>query len=445
MKKKSSILLSAITVALSAVGFTSFNPQVANAQEPVVIDWWTPQWSDQETAWIEKYVEEFNNSQAEIQVALEVVPGDAWDQRIIAAQAAGNAPDITTMNYNKIVFSAERGEILPLNDYMDPAVFDDLLDNVKGFVTVGDQQYAYPMLVEPSSVLFYRKDLFEEAGLDPEVAPTTWEELKSFGEQLKGVGNTVSPLAAANNAVEIAWTHWGLQAMVDGYPINDDWSASTINSPQVAELVEFWASLHTDGILPVQGFETGYNDITPLADGAVAMQISGSWVIGQLKNEHPEVVENIGVAVMPTPDGNFDRPTASLGGWTLTIDGLSDNPQEAADFISWFVAGDEEIMLEFFRDTAQYSKFPARISVDEVISTDPAGAEDPWRQLIAEQIIPYAVPEPIYAWEISQEYANAVERVYITGQSVEDALIEAETNINTYIENNDYAGTNPRQ
>lgn len=413
------------------------------AGDRVTVDWWTPQWSDDETEWIEKWVDEYNNTQEDVFIEMEVVPGDAWDQRITAAQAAGNAPDITTMNYNKIVFSADQGVIQALDEYVEPAVFDDLHDNIREFISYNDQHYAYPLVAEPSAVLFYRKDLFEEAGLDPEAPPTTWDELMEYGKTLT-TGNTVG-LAAANNTTELAWTHWGWQGMVGASPINAEWSESTINSPEMAELVDFWASLHTEGVLPKQGFETGYNEITPLADGAAAMQITGSWVIGQLRNQYPDMLDNIGVAVVPTPDGDQERPTASLGGWTLTIDGNSDNPQEAADFITWLLAGDEEIMIDFFKNATKFSKFSARQSVDEAINEDPEGADDPWRQLIAEEIVPYAVPEPIYAWDISQSYATAVERVYMTGQSVEDSLAEAENEINQFIENNDYAGTNPRQ
>jgi len=409
----------------------------------LTIDWWTPSWSDEENEWIENSVEEFNESQSEIFVNLDVIPGDAWDQRVTAAQAAGTAPDITTMNYNKIAFSAEQNEIMALDEYVDPSIFEDLHDNIEGFVSIGDEHYAYPFFVEPSAVLFYRKDFFEEAGLDAEMPPTTWEELIEAGKAL-GDGNRAG-LAAAGNATEIAWTHWGWQKMVGGSLINDEWSEATINSPEITELVNFWGQLHEEGILPPQGFEGGYNEITPLADGQAAMQISGSWVIGQLRNQYPDILDDIGVAVVPTPDGNQEVATATLGGWTLTVDGMSDNPQEAADFITWLLADDEERLVSFFRDVTRFSKFPARESVDQVINEDPEGSKDPWRQLIADEIVPYAVPEPIFAWEISMAYATAVENVYLGGMNVESALEEAENEINTYIENNNYAGTNPRQ
>lgn len=408
-----------------------------------VLNFWTPQWGDKDTEWFEKWIDEYNKSQDEVVVELEVIPGDAWDQKVVAAQAAGTSPDITTMNYNKIVFSAKQGEIQALDDYVDPSVFEDLYDNINDFVSLDGKHYAYPMLVEPSAVLFYRKDLFEEAGLDPESPPTTWDELIEYGKKL--TKDNVVGFTAAGNSVEIAWTHWGLQGMMGVSPVNDDWSEATINTPEYKQLIEFWARLNKEGIVPKQAFETGYNDIKPLAEGQAAMQVIGSWAIGQLRNDYPDMLDKIGVAVMPTPDGNVERPTASLGGWTLTIDGKSKHPKEAADFISYLLAGDEEIMLDFFKNVTKFSKFAVRKSVDEKLAADPEGSQDPWRNMIAEKIVPYAVPEPIYAWEISVAYANAVERVALTGEDVEKSLQTAEKEINEYIANNNYAGTNPKK
>ena len=77
----------------------------------------------------------------------------------------GKAPDIRTINYGNVANAAKTGQLMALNDLMDSAAFDDLYDNMKDFVAVNGQYYAYPKLVEPSAVMFYRKDMFEAPGL----------------------------------------------------------------------------------------------------------------------------------------------------------------------------------------------------------------------------------------------------------------------------------------
>lgn len=408
---------------------------------PVKLSFWTTPMDEITQGWWKKWTDEFNKSHPEIQVKVEFIPDDAWDQRMKASQAAGTAPDIKIVNYNKIAFASKQGELTALDEYMEPAVWDDLFENINDFVSVGDKHYAYPMLVEPSSVLYYRKDYFEEAGLDPSKPPVTWDELIEYGKKLATKGRY--GLLAAGNDVELGWTHWGLQGMVGQRPISDDWSEATINNDAYKQLITLWKQLYEENILPKQA-PSPYNDIKSFAEGRSGMAISGSWAIGGLRNDYPDVLDKVGVAVLPTPDGNQEKPTASLGGWTLAVDGKSKYPKEAATFISWMLAESPDIMYDYFKLTA-FSKFPARKAVDDAINSDPDAQKDEWRKLIAEKIVPYAVAEPIYAWEISIAYAHAIERVTLKNEDIEKSLQTAEKEINDYIKNNNYAGTNPNQ
>lgn len=149
--------------------------------------------------------------------------------------------------------------------------------------------------------------------------------------------------------------------MIGGHPISEDWSEATVNNDKYKELFEFWKTLYDEKIMPVQ-MPGGYTDIQAFAEGRTAMTINGSWAANQLKTDFPDVVENVGVAVLPTPDGNQEKTTASLGGWTLTIDGNSEHPQEAADFISYLLAGDTEILVEFFLEMQQNSQSSQRVN-----------------------------------------------------------------------------------
>ncbi|WP_261130874.1 ABC transporter substrate-binding protein [Bacillus sp. Marseille-Q3570] len=449
MRKKYLVGFIAVLMIVSTVlsGCTGTGPEGNASQEvtadgKTVLNFWTPQWDDLSADWFKKNIDAYNKSQDDVVVKVEFIPGDAWDQKIKAAQAAGTSPDITTMNYNKIIFSAQQGTIKPLDDYVDSKIWEDLYENVNEFVSYDGKHYAYPMLLEPSSILYYRKDFFEEAGLDPDSPPKTWDEWIEYGKKLKQ-GKRVG-LAAAGNTTELGWTHWGLQAMVGGSPVNEDWSEATINSEPYEKLLTFWSNLYKEGILPKQA-PGPYTDIKPLAEGRAAMQINGSWGISELRNSYPDVLDKIGIAPVPTPDGNQDVPTASLGGWTLTIDGNSEHPQEAADFISYLLADDPEIMIDFFKNVTKFSKFSARKSVDEALKSDPDAQNDEWRKMIAEEVVPYAVAEPIYAWDFSMSYANAVERVYLNKKNVKESLAIAEKEINEYIKVNNYAGTNPNQ
>ncbi|MFC5649934.1 ABC transporter substrate-binding protein [Paenibacillus solisilvae] len=407
--------------------------------EKSTLEFWANKFEPTTDAWFKKWTDEFNKTHENIQIKLTIVPGDAWAQKMKAAQAAGKAPDLYTMNYGGIANAAKLGQIKPLNDLMDPSVFNDLYDNVKEFVSIKGTYYAYPKLVEPSAVLYYRKDLFTAAGLDPEKPPVTWDELIDYGKKLTQKG--IYGLATAQTAPDLGWSSWGLQYNAAGHlPIADDWSKADVMNDGYKKLLDYYKTAYESGIMPKQGL-SAYADAAPFGKGKVAMEISGSWAIGLFRNDYKSMLDKIGVAPMPSIDGDQTKPTSTLGGWTLVIDGKSKHEQEAADFISYLLAGDTNIMIDFFK-TSQFSKFSPRKSVDEAMNQDEAAKNDPWRKLIAEKVIPYAKAEPIYPWDISMAFSTAIESA-MKGESVDKALEKAEKTINDFIAKNKLAGTNP--
>ena len=414
-------------------------PGTDGGKDKVVIEFWTQKFEDTTDAWFKKWTEEFNKTHDNIQVKLQIVPGDAWAQKLKAAQAAGKAPDVLTMNYSNIAPSAKQGQIVPLNDLMKPEVFDDLHDNVKEFVTVDGKYYAYPKLVEPSTVLYYRKDLFQAAGLDPEKPPTTWAELIDYGKKLTQKG--VFGFSIAQTAPDLGWSSWGLQYNSAGHlPITDDWSKADVMNDGYTQLLNFYKTLYQEGIIPKQAL-SGYADAAPFGKGKLAMVASGSWSMGLFRNEYKNMLDKIGVAPMPSIDGDQTKPTSTLGGWTLVVDGKSKHQEAAAEYIEWLLAGDSKIMIDFFK-TSQFSKFSPRKSIDEAMNKDPEASADEWRKIVAEKIIPYAKAEPNYPWDISFAFATSIESA-MKGESVDKALEKADKAINDYIAKNKLAGTNP--
>ncbi|REE69593.1 carbohydrate ABC transporter substrate-binding protein (CUT1 family) [Paenibacillus taihuensis] len=409
--------------------------------EKVTVEFWANKFEETTDNWFKKWVAEFNKSQDQIEVKLQIVPGDAWAQKLKAAQAAGKAPDFYTMNYGGIANAAKLSQIQPLNDLIDGAQYDDLYDNIKDFVSVGDKYYAYPMLVEPSAVLYYRKDLYTAAGLDPEKPPTTWQELIDNGKKLTQKG--IFGLATGQTAGDLGWSSWGLQYGAAGHlALTDDWSKADINNDGYRAVINFYADAYKAGIMPKQAL-AGYADASPFGQGKVAQEISGSWAIGQYRNDFKNMLDKIGVAPMPSQNGDPSTTTATLGGWSLVVDGKSKHPKESAAFISYLLGGDPNVMIDFFK-TAQFSKFSPRKSVDEAMKADPAASQDPWRALIAEKVIPFSKAEPIYPWDVSMAVSTAIESA-MKGTDPEKALEKAEKDINDFIAKSKLAGTNPKQ
>jgi multiple sugar transport system substrate-binding protein len=433
-RTRNTILVAAATgVLASTIGMP------VAAQDKVQIDFWQRQFEDYQQEWFKAQVDAFNASQDGIEVVYTVVPGDAWDAKLVAAQAANVAPDVATTNYNPIKPGVADGKFANLSDLMPAEAIADIEPWVLDFVTAGDGGvYGYPMLVEPSTVLFYRKSLLEGAGLD---VPKSWDDLLAAARAL--TTDDVYGMNIAQVAGDLGWSSWGLQYNAAGHlPIADDWSAGRATEQGFHDLAQFYTTLYQEQLMP-QEATYGYADCSFFGEGQVAMSACGSWALGQLSGnaDWTDVWNDTAIAAFPSIDGDPTKTTATLGGWTLTVDSKSDQPQAAADFVNWLLAGDPAIMTSFF-EAAGYSKYPVRTSVNAALAADPVASQNTALATVTSDILPYAKPEPAYPWDISLAMGTAIEKS-MRGGSIDDALAEANATIETTIAQQGLAGTAP--
>ena len=433
-------LAAAVTASLALAGCTPSGG--TNPEAKVEINFWQQKFEDYQGVWFKKYVDQFNASQDKVKVNYQVVPADTWTQKMQAAQAAGKQPDVATTNYGNIASGVVDGKFAALDAYMPAESFTDIKDNVSSFVTIAGKHYAYPMLVEPSTVLYYNTEAVTAAGLDPNSPPTTWAELIDWSKKL--TTGDVKGMTIASTAPDLGWSSWGLQYNACGHlPISDDWSKAEATDPCYGDLLNLYKTLYQDGSIPQQP-KVGYADGSPYGAGEVAMMAGGSWVIGQLKADFPEMLAKTMVAPFPSIEGDQTKPTATLGGWTLTLDSKSKNPQAAADFIQYLLAGDPAIMADFFK-AAGYSKYTVRTSVDEALASDPDASSDPFMKIISEKVVAFGKQEPGYPWDIALAMGTAIESAMKGTDTIEGSLKTADAAINDVIEKQSLAGTAPKK
>lgn len=415
MKKILSFVL-ALSLLLSLGTLTAL------ASEKVEITFWKQLFEEFDQEWTTKMVDEFNAQSDKIHVNLEFVDQGALAERMTAARAAGTAPDVYIVNYSNLATDVRQGYNLPTTSLIPKEAYEDLYDNVLEMMTVDGEVYGYPHLLEPAAVMYYRKDMLEAAGFDH--PPKTWQEHIDMAKAM-----TTGDVFGTTMNTE--WSMWGWEHTAMGHwPLTEDWTKADIKD--LAPLLNYIKKLYDDESAPAQALD-GYNSSAQLvANDSVAITFSGSWGIGALRNDWPEMVDKIGVAAVPTEDGKPFQST--MGGWTYQIDAKSKNPEAAAEFITWLLADDPSRPAAFF-EAAHFSKYTVRKSVDKWLVENTKASEDEWLQVVARDIIPYGIKEPSYPWDVSAFLLAAMNEVVINGVSAEEALATAEKEINAFIEN----------
>ncbi len=156
---------------------------------------------------LEGFAAEFNNSQGQYRV--NAAYKGSYTETMVAAIAAfraGNAPHIVQMfEVGTATMMAAKGAIKPVHELMkeagvplDPSIY---LPAVRGYYSTADGKMISMPFNSSTTVMFWNKDAFRRAGLNPEQPPKTWNELRAAAVKIRQTN-------AAPCGFTFAWPTW---------------------------------------------------------------------------------------------------------------------------------------------------------------------------------------------------------------------------------------------
>jgi sn-glycerol 3-phosphate transport system substrate-binding protein len=253
MKFKSLMVSALAALSLSA---SMVNPVAAQTE----IQWWHAMGGALDE-WVNDLAKGFNATQSEFKV-VPVFKG-SYDEAMAAAVAAfraGNAPHILQVfEVGTATMMASKGAIVPVGQVMKSAGVDF---NPAGYVPAVAGYYTAPsgeMLSFPfnssTTVLFYNKDAFKAAGLDPEKPPVTWAEMATAMAKLKANGSTCPFTTSWFSWTQLesfsAWHNTEFATKGNGMQGID--TRLTFNSPLHVRHIENLAQMSKDGLFVYKG------------------------------------------------------------------------------------------------------------------------------------------------------------------------------------------------
>ena len=281
----------------------------------------------------EAIIEGFNEEYPDIQVTWEMIPGMAGGTRdaLSTALAAGEGlPDISMIEINDIDrFVLQGGFVDLLQEPYNAGRYKDDFVAYKWdqAMTPDGRLLAFPWDIGPASI-FYRRDVFENAGLpsDPESVAEmlgTWEGFIETGQKVADPDNN---LFWMGNASEIPYIYYSHKNFFD-----EDYNVA-INNPKTLQVLQYAQQARNLGLDAKVTFWTE-EWYSMLANGQVATTIIGCWFGGFLKSWiDPEGAGNWGIVPVP------EDPLQNWGGSFMAIPEASQNKEAAWAFIEYAMA-----------------------------------------------------------------------------------------------------------
>ncbi len=275
----------------------------------------------------------FEASHPNIKVDWVILPENELRQKVTTDIAVhGGAYDVITIGDYEVPLWAKNNWLVPFSSL--PATYDagDLISTIKDSLSYNGTLYALPFYGE-SSMIYYRKDLFEKAGLVMPEHPT-WQQIEDFAKILNdpsngvygivlrglpGWGEIMAPLDTVVNAFGGEW-------------FNMKWEPQ-LTSPAFKKAVNFYVNLDRK-YGPPGVTSMGFTECeTFFAGGHAAMWYDATVAAGYLSDpKTSQVASNVGFAFAPS---DVKKNTGWLWSWALAIPVSSKKVEAAKTFILW--------------------------------------------------------------------------------------------------------------
>ena len=288
---------------------------------------------------MQRLSDQFEQEHPDISLDWVVLEENVLRQRLTTDIATGSGQfDVATIGTYEVPIWAKQGWLTPLDDLPEGYDVDDLLQGVRDGLSYDGKLYAVPFYAE-SSMLFYRTDLFEQAGIEAPTNPS-WEDVKGWAQQLTDKDNSIYGICLRGKP------GWGentafVSTMVNTYGgqwFDMDWNP-TIDSPEWKAAVSDYVQMLND-YGPPGAASNGFNEnLSLFATGKCAMWVDATVAAGLLFNpEQSQVADKVGFSQAPV--AKTEKGAHWLWSWALAIPASSDAKDAAMQFVTWATSKD---------------------------------------------------------------------------------------------------------
>ena len=347
----------------------------------------------------------------------------------------GGQFDIMTIGMYETPIWGANGWLVPLDGLSAEYDADDILPAMRNGLSHEGTLYAAPFYGE-SSMIMYRTDLMEKAGLEMPEAPT-WEFIREAAAAMTDRENDINGICLRGKA---GWGEGGAFITVTANSFgarwfDEDWTAQ-FDQPEWKEALTFFVDMMAES--GPAGYATnGFNEnLSLFQQGKCGMWIDATVAASFVTNPNDSTVaDKVGFALAPNKEG-IEKRSNWLWAWALAIPAGTQKEDAAKQFIEWATSKDYIELVAAkegwanvppgartsLYETAEYQEVPfAKMTLESINAADPTNPTVDPVPYVGIQFV--AIPEFAgIATEVSQEFSA----VYAGQQTVDEALAKAQ-------------------
>jgi sorbitol/mannitol transport system substrate-binding protein len=282
---------------------------------------------------MQKLTDDFTKDNPDITLQWVTLEENVLRQKVTTDIATkGGQYDIITIGTYEVPIWAKQNWLVPLDKLGADYDVDDLLPAIRGGLSVDGKLYAAPFYGE-SSMVMYRKDLMEKAGLTMPDAPT-WDFIRQAADKMTDRANGINGICLRGKA------GWGenmafLTAMSNSFGarwFDEKWTPQ-FDQPEWKDTLQFYVDMmKADG--PDGASNNGFNENLALfQQGKCGMWIDATVAASFVTGKDSTVADKVGFAL--APDKGLGKRGNWLWAWSLAVPAGSQKVDAAEKFISW--------------------------------------------------------------------------------------------------------------
>ncbi|NEE02302.1 ABC transporter substrate-binding protein [Phytoactinopolyspora halotolerans] len=335
------------------------------------VEWWTINLQANYSDYIQGLIDTYEADNPGTTIKWVDVPGADLATKLLAALAAGEAPDL--VNIGSPDLGRFQNSLTDLNDYFSAEELAEYQESLVEPLTFDGAVTALPWYNGGSPVAMYRQEAMEGTSFDPENPPVTYDEIFDVAAEVTDAHGIAGFSAIPGHLV---LPYYGVQML------NEDKTEATFNTPEAVAVLEKWKEAYDAGVLAPGSVSKDERNLPENLENrkvGFSINVPAARLVNTEENA-PEVYEDVVVTPgVRTPEGKL----LLQGQQTFGIPADSDNKATAADWLKFVTNAENQ--LEFCKIVAIFPSTKATLE-DPFFDSQGEEPTDVARNIIVETL-----------------------------------------------------------